>query len=548
MGVTVSDCGKYAIITPSDGCDPVNRVFVADIGESWNAWVAAGDAALADARGVGDPAAVLGFREGPCMQCRPLVDNFDAEYLYLGNDGRMFWFKTNLDAPSSRIISITLPEAGTDEAWEAAGRSVTECVGESPSGKGEVLEDACIAGGSTPKLVLRYLQDVVSAIRVYDLADLSAGYATVALPAPGSATRTSGESILLVNPVAAVIVIANGLRCLSSSCAAVDRDETELLFGFESFVHAGSILRLDLSSPELSVAGAEVTPDTVLHTEVPGHNPDDYVSSQEIFTSLDGTRVPMFLCYHKATTLPARSLLYGYGGFSISLTPYFSAPRTVWMREMGGVFALASLRGGAEYGEKWHKAGALSNKHCCFEDFVAAAEHLHATGRSTPALTAIQGGSNGGLLTLACSLQRPELFGAVISQVPVTDMLRFHKFTIGAAWCSEFGNPDEDEEVFRNLMTYSPLHNVTTKKAGDTQLPATLICTADHDDRVVPSHTFKMLATLQAAAVAAGPAVQSKPLLGRIEVDAGHGAGKPLSKVIGEVADLYAFMEHEMPM
>lgn len=336
------------------------------------------------------------------------------------------------------------------------------------------------------------------------------------------------------------------MRCCAtlSLVAAVDREATELFFGFESFVHAGSILSLDLANPDLATPGAVVSPGTVLHTEVPGHNPDDYVSVQEFFTSLDGTCVPMFLCYHKETALPARTLLYGYGGFSISLTPYFSAPRTVWMREMGGVFAMASLRGGAEYGERWHKAGALSNKHCSFEDFMAAAEYLHSSGRSSPALTAIQGGSNGGLLTLACSIQRPELFGAVLSQVPVTDMLRFHKFTIGAAWCSEFGNPDESEEAFRNLMTYSPLHNVTVKAEGEQQLPPTLICTADHDDRVVPSHTFKMLATLQAAA--AKSSVQTNPLLGRIEVDAGHGAGKPLSKVIQEVADLYAFMEHEL--
>lgn len=519
MGVEVTDDGKYLLVCPGSGCDHVNRVFVADIsGEAWAAWLAAADEAAAASPTTG----AVAVGEGPQMPLRRLVDDFRGEFEYLTNEGTLFWFKTNLDAPRGRVITLTLPGADADDvAWLAAGFDAEVAVPESPTGRGEVLESACITGdsgleGARPVLILRYLADVVSSVRIYDPSNTAAGFSEVALPAPGSASRTSAR-----------------------------RDASEVFFAFESLVHAGSVLRLGLAdAAPLLTPGASIACEAVLHTAVPGHDPNDYVSEQSFFESKDGTKVPLFLCRHKDAALPARTLLYGYGGFTISLPPYFSAARTVWMKELGGVYALANIRGGGEYGEEWHRAGSLRTKQNTFDDFCAAAEHLQRTGVTTPALTAIQGGSNGGLLTLACSLQRPELFGAVISQVPVADMLRFHRFTIGSAWCTDYGNAEKSEEDFRYMLTYSPLHNVKPVAEGGQTLPATLICTADHDDRVVPLHTYKMLATLQSVA-GASPG-QTRPLLGRIEVDAGHGAGKPLSKVIQEVAELYAFMEHEL--
>jgi len=346
------------------------------------------------------------------------------------------------------------------------------------------------------------------------------------LPRPAPATRRLERALLCLLP-------------------AARRECSELFFSFESLVHAGSVLRLDLTDADaLLTPGTTVEAPAVLHTAVPGHNPEDYVSEQSFYESKDGTRIPLFTCRHRDAALPAPTILYGYGGFNISLTPYFSAARTVWMRRMGGVYAIANIRGGGEYGEQWHKDGSLLKKQNVFDDFCAAAVHLQSREVTTPKLTAIQGGSNGGLLTLACALQRPELFGAAISQVPVSDMLRFHRFTIGSAWCTDFGNADKSEDDFRNLLAYSPLHNVKPVPEGGPTLPSTLVLTADHDDRVVPLHTFKMVAALQTVA-GASPG-QTRPLLSRIEVDAGHGAGKPLSKVIAEVADLYAFLEHEL--
>ncbi|NLE62135.1 MAG: S9 family peptidase, partial [Planctomycetes bacterium] len=267
-------------------------------------------------------------------------------------------------------------------------------------------------------------------------------------------------------------------------------------------------------------------------------NPDDYETRQVFYASKDGTRVPMFITHRKGLALDgnAPALLYGYGGFSIPNLPRFAVSRVVWM-EMGGVYAEACIRGGGEYGEDWHNAGRLKNKQKCFDDFIAAAEWLIANKYTRPSRLAIQGGSNGGLLVGACMTQRPELFGAVLPAVGVLDMLRFSQYTIGWAWTSEYGRPD-DPEMFPVLKAYSPLHNL---KPG-TCYPATLLTTADHDDRVVPSHSFKFAAALQAAQ--AGPA----PVLIRIETRAGHGAGKPTSKRIEEAADQLAFLTRALDM
>jgi len=265
---------------------------------------------------------------------------------------------------------------------------------------------------------------------------------------------------------------------------------------------------------------------------------DKYETRQVFYSSKDGTRVPMFITHRKGLKLNGRNptLLYGYGGFDISLTPGFSVANLVWM-EMGGVYAVPNLRGGGEYGEDWHQAGMKLKKQNVFNDFIAAAEWLIANRYTRPDKLAISGGSNGGLLIGAALNQRPELFGAALPAVGVMDMLRFQKFTIGWAWTSDYGSSDNPEE-FKAIYAYSPLHNI---RSG-AKYPATLITTADHDDRVVPAHSFKYAATLQAAQ--AGKA----PVLVRIETRAGHGAGKPTAKLIDETADKWAFLTHELKM
>jgi prolyl oligopeptidase len=267
-------------------------------------------------------------------------------------------------------------------------------------------------------------------------------------------------------------------------------------------------------------------------------NPDDYETKQIFYTSKDGTRVPMFITARKGVKLDGNNptLLYGYGGFDISLTPSFSVSNLVWM-EMGGIYAQANLRGGGEYGEAWHLAGTKLHKQNVFDDFISGAEWLIANRYTQPRKLAIRGGSNGGLLVGACLAQRPELFGAALPAVGVMDMLRFHKFTIGWAWISDYGSSDDAEE-FKAIYRYSPLHNL---KPG-TKYPPTLIVTADHDDRVVPAHSFKFAATLQAAQ--AGDA----PVLIRIETKAGHGAGKPISKAIEETTDEWSFLVKNLGM
>jgi prolyl oligopeptidase len=267
-------------------------------------------------------------------------------------------------------------------------------------------------------------------------------------------------------------------------------------------------------------------------------NSDDYETKQIFYSSKDGTRVPMFITARKGLKLDGNNptLLYGYGGFDISLTPVFSVGNLVWM-EMGGVYVQANLRGGGEYGEPWHLAGTKLQKQNVFDDFISAAEWLIANRYTQPKKLAIRGGSNGGLLVGACMAQRPQLFGAALAAVGVMDMLRFHKFTIGWAWASDYGSSD-DAEQFKALYKYSPLHNL---KPG-TEYPPTLIVTADHDDRVVPAHSFKFAAALQAAQ--AGDA----PVLIRIETKAGHGAGKPVSKAIEETTDEWSFLVKNLGM
>ena len=261
-------------------------------------------------------------------------------------------------------------------------------------------------------------------------------------------------------------------------------------------------------------------------------NPNDYETKQVFYHSKDGTQVPMFITHKKGIKLDGNNptYLYGYGGFNVSITPSFSVSSLIWM-EMGGIYAIPNIRGGGEYGEEWHQAGIKLKKQNVFDDFIGAAEWLISNNYTKSNKLAIGGGSNGGLLVGACMTQRPDLFGAALPAVGVMDMLRFHKFTIGWAWTSEYGSSENPEE-FKALYAYSPLHNLK----GGTAYPATMITTADHDDRVVPAHSFKFAAALQTAHTG------NAPVLIRIETKAGHGAGKPTTKIIEEAADKWAFL------
>ena len=307
----------------------------------------------------------------------------------------------------------------------------------------------------------------------------------------------------------------------ASDCEG-ETEDTELYYSISTFTAPTTVYSFDVKSGESEL---------YLRPEV-AFNPDDFTTEQIFFTSKDGTRVPMFVSYKKGLKLNGKNpcYLYGYGGFQINLTPSFS-PSSIMFMEQGGVYVFVTLRGGLEYGEKWHKAGMLENKQNVFDDFISAAEYLIENKYTSSKKLAIAGGSNGGLLVGACEVQRPDLYAVCLPSVGVMDMLRYHKFTIGWGWVVEYGSSD-NEEQFEYIYKYSPLHNI---KKG-VKYPATLVTTADHDDRVVPAHSFKFAAQMQYAQ--AGDA----PILIRIETNAGHGAGKPTSKRIEEAADCFAFL------
>jgi prolyl oligopeptidase len=357
-----------------------------------------------------------------------------------------------------------------------------------------MLDEVSQVGG---RFFASYLHDAHSRVEMFDLAGKSLGEVT--LPGLGTAFGFGGRD-----------------------------DDTETFFGFTSFTSPSVIYRLDVASQER----------TVFRSPKVDFNADNYETKQVFVTSRDGTKVPMFIVHRKGIELNGKNptYLYAYGGFNISLTPSFDVRRIAWL-ELGGIYAMPNLRGGGEYGRQWHEGGMKANKQNVFDDFIASAEYLiKERYTSTPKL-AIAGGSNGGLLVGACMTQRPDLFGACLPAVGVHDMLRFHKFTIGWAWASEYGSSDNAGE-FAVLKKYSPLHNI---KPG-IKYPPTLIETADHDDRVVPAHSFKFAAELQAAQ--AGDA----PILIRIETSAGHGAGTPTSKMIDETTDKYAFLVRVLGM
>jgi prolyl oligopeptidase len=412
----------------------------------------------------------------------PLIDNLDAAYEFIDNVGPVLYFVTDRKAPRQRIIAIDTRKP--DEAnWQ------------------QVLaegEDTLVSAHMVNnQLVAEYLKDARSVVKVVDLNGKLVR--EIALPGIGSAAGFSGK-----------------------------RGDTETFYSFTGFTTPTTIYRLDLKSGKSSV----------FRQPKVEFKPSDYETRQVFYTSRDGTRVPMFITAKKGLKLDGSNptYLYGYGGFNISMTPGFSPANLAWM-EMGGVYAVANLRGGGEYGEAWHEAGTKLQKQNVFDDFIGAAEWLVANKVTSPSKLAIGGGSNGGLLVGAAMTQRPELFRAAIPMVGVMDMLRFHKFTIGWAWTSDYGSSENADE-FKALVKYSPLHNL---KPG-TCYPATMVTTADHDDRVVPAHSFKFASTLQADQAG------SAPVIIRIDTKAGHGAGKPTAKQIEEVADRWGFLSKNLGM
>jgi prolyl oligopeptidase len=406
-----------------------------------------------------------------------LLDRFDAAYGFIENDGPVFWVQTDLGAPRGRVVAIDLRNPAR-EKWR-------ELIPQGP----ETLQGVTCLNDT---FVALYLKDAHSQVRQLDLKGRP--LREVELPGLGSAEGFTG-------------------RC----------KDRETFFSFSSFTAPGTIYRYDLETGRATV---------FRRPEIKGFDPGQYETRQVFFPSKDGTRIPMFLTYKKGLKLDGSNptYLYGYGGFNVPLVPAFSTAHLVWM-ERGGVYAVANLRGGGEYGEDWHQAGMKLKKQNVFDDFIAASEWLVANGYTSRRKLAIAGYSNGGLLTAACMVQRPDLYGAVIVGVGVLDMLRFNKFTIGWGWISDYGSPENPEE-FKALYAYSPYHNL---KPG-TAYPPTLITTADHDDRVVPAHSFKFAAALQRNN--AGP----NPTLIRIETRAGHGGGKPVSKRIDEAADELSFL------
>ncbi len=449
--LSVSEDGHYLIITVWQGTDDRYRIVVKDLTEPYG----------------------LPYE---------LIDNFEHEYSFVGNDSQVLYFKTNVDALNRRVIAIDLKKPAR-ENW-------TQVIAETDN----AMDGVGIVGNM---FVCSYLKDAKTQIKLHSMDGTFVR--EVEFPGIGTAAGFDGR-----------------------------RKDTETFYSFSGFAVPTTIYKYNMITGESQLYRKSQVK----------FNPDEYETSQVFYASKDGTKVPMFITHKKGLQLDGNNpvLLYGYGGFNISITPTFSVSRVTWM-EMGGVLAVANIRGGGEYGERWHKAGTKQNKQNVFDDFIAAAEWLIANKYTSPKKLAIQGRSNGGLLVGACMTQRPDLFGACLPGVGVMDMLRFQKFTAGRFWTDDYGSADIAEE-FPALLKYSPYHNIK----GGVQYPATLITTADTDDRVVPGHSFKFAAQLQASQSGVAPT------LIRIETSAGHGAGKPTAKIIEESSDELAFLVKTLGM
>jgi prolyl oligopeptidase len=447
----VTEDGRYLVITIGKGTDEKYRIAYKDLSE-------------------------------PYGMPLDLIDNFDHQYTFVGNDGPVFFFQTDLEAPHKRLIAIDLRRPQREDWQEIIPRAE------------ETLQQASFVGNL---LVASYLKDVKPQVKMF---------------------TTAGEFVREVEFPGIGAVSGFGGR----------RTDTETFYSFSSYTTPPSIYRYDMITGQ----------SRLIRRAKVNFNPEDYQLEQVFYHSTDDTRVPMFIAHRKGIKLDGSNptLLYGYGGFAISVEPAFSITALTWM-DLGGVWATANLRGGGEYGEEWHQAGTLAHKQNVFDDFIAAAEWLIQNKYTRRDKLAILGCSNGGLLVGAVMTQRPDLFGACLPAVGVMDMLRFQKFTAGRFWVDDYGSSD-DPEQFKTLLAYSPYHNVEP----GTCYPATLITTADTDDRVVPGHSFKFAAALQHAQGC--PA----PVLIRIETRAGHGAGKPTTKQIEEVADQWTFLVKNLGM
>lgn len=445
LGGAVTEDGNYLIITIFQGTDVKSRVYYKDL-------------------------------KAKDAQVVKLLDDFDAAYNFIGNEGSRFFFQTDLQAPRSKVIEVDVSKPARDN-WKVIV----------PEGK-ETLQSTNFVNN---KFVANYLKDAYTQVKIYDTAGKVVN--EVAFPGIGTAEGFGGKAI-----------------------------DKETFYSFTGFTTPTTIYRYDMTTGK----------STIFRQPKVDFNPADFETKQVFYTSKDGTKVPMFITHKKGLKLDGNNptYLYGYGGFNISMTPGFSVGNLVWM-EMGGVYAQPNLRGGGEYGEEWHQQGMKLKKQNVFDDFIAAAQWLIDNKYTSTPKLAIGGGSNGGLLVGAALTQRPDLFGAALPAVGVMDMLRFQTFTIGWAWVSDYGSSDNADD-FKALYAYSPLHNI---KPG-TSYPPTLVTTADHDDRVWPGHSFKFAAALQAAQAG------SAPVLIRIETKAGHGAGKPTTKIIEELADRWAFL------
>ncbi|RGN46075.1 S9 family peptidase [Bacteroides sp. AF16-49] len=411
----------------------------------------------------------------------PMTEDYNFIYMPIEVIGNTIYILTNYDAPKYRVMTADINSPNI--------RNWKELVPENES----VLSGAQIIGG---KLILTYDKDASNHAYVYAL---------------------NGEQEHEIT-----------LPSLGSVGFSGNKDDKETFYTFTSFTFPGTIYKYDIDKNKSEL---------YLSPKV-DFNPEEFVTEQIFYTSKDGTKVPMFLTYKKGLKRDGNNpvFLYGYGGFNVSLNPYFSTMRLPFL-ENGGIYVQTNLRGGSEYGEEWHQAGIKMNKQNVFDDFISAAEYLISEKYTNKDKIAIVGGSNGGLLIGACVNQRPDLFKVAIPQVGVMDMLRYHKFTIGWNWASDYGTSEDSKEMFEYLYAYSPLHNI---KNDGTPYPAIMITTADHDDRVVPAHSFKYAATLQASNTG------DAPKLIRIESKAGHGGGKPMSKIIDETADIYAFILYNM--
>eukprot|EP01132_Coremiostelium_polycephalum_P011350 gene11350-13897_t len=422
-----------------------------------------------------------------------LVEDFNAFYHYITNVGQLFYFNTNLNAPQNRVITLELPTIGSDKKdWNL---NIKDLIPEKPY----LCQSASVSKNN--KLYVNYLKDIKDFVEVYDMDGKLIH--EIQLPAPGSCTSFYASHI-----------------------------HNHIYFGFESFTYPYSIFHINTETDKLEL---------VKSPKIEGYDPTNYESIQIFYESpKDKTKIPMFITYKKGLKLDgsAPTWLTAYGGFDYAYTPYYAPSFIYFIDKFDGVFAVANIRGGGEYGKKWYESGKLKNKQNCFDDFAGAAQYLYAQKYTCKDRLVVNGGSNGGLLMCVIANQYPDVFKCVISDVPVTDMLRFHKFTIGKHWTSDYGCSDNPED-FDSQIKYSPVHNVPV---GGKEYPSILCLTGAHDDRVVPLHTFKFIAEAQHQQGSTSP----NPILTLIDIDSGHGAGKPLSKRAKEISEKFNFVSKSM--